>query len=97
MIDTLGRDIMVKREFSEDPATGWPVHTQALSVRQGEVLVLTGGDVNDPEVQEVVRRLSRRSRQPAYMVASAVNLPFAAIWGESRCPVSAGGGRAGGG
>jgi hypothetical protein len=71
MIDTLGRDIMVKREFSEDPATGWPVHTQALSVKQGEVLVLTGGDVADPEVQDVVRSLGKRCRQTTYMFASA--------------------------
>lgn len=47
MIDTLGREMMIKRAYTFDEQ-GWPSHTEALHLRAGQQLVITArGNVEE--------------------------------------------------
>lgn len=48
MVDTLGREIMIKRRFTVDD-NGWPVHEGTFTITAGQTITLTTRDVEASE------------------------------------------------
>lgn len=40
MIDTLGRELMIRRHFRMDES-GWPTHNESYSIKSGQVVTIT--------------------------------------------------------
>jgi hypothetical protein len=51
MVDTLGREIMVRRPFTLD-SDGWPQHEEPFAVAAGEAVVMTTQEMWEGEFDE---------------------------------------------